>query len=138
MGGEKSEFSHANAFYGVPAIDGPEGGLKVATETYDATVDPDGSSRAAGADATGEFYDQYLSRHFPWVGPRALSTIPCLYTITREGRFIIDRHPDHANVMIVSACSGHGFKHSPAIGEAVAQLIVDGASDADLSPFRMA
>jgi sarcosine oxidase len=39
--------------------------------------------------------------------------------------------------MIVSACSGHGFKHSPAIGEAVAQVIADGVSDIDLSPFRM-
>ena len=41
-------------------------------------------------------------------------------------------------VLIVSPCSGHGFKHSPAIGEAVAQWILGGASDLDLEPFALA
>jgi sarcosine oxidase len=70
------------------------------------------------------------------VGAEALRTVRCLYTSTRGSRFIIDRHPEHENVMIVSACSGHGFKHSPAIGEAVAQIIADGVSELDLRPFR--
>jgi sarcosine oxidase len=51
---------------------------------------------------------------------------------------VIDRHPEHEQVLIVSACSGHGFKHSAAIGEAIAQLIADGASDVDLGAFRLA
>jgi sarcosine oxidase len=53
-------------------------------------------------------------------------------------RFLIDRHPEHDAVTIVSACSGHGFKHSPAIGEAVTQQLLDGASGIDLSPFALA
>ena len=48
---------------------------------------------------------------------------------------MIDRHPEHDNVLIVSACSGHGFKHSPAIGEAVAQWLTGRAPDIDLSAF---
>jgi sarcosine oxidase len=39
-------------------------------------------------------------------------------------------------VLVISPCSGHGFKHSPAIGEAVAELVVDGASRLDLSVFK--
>jgi sarcosine oxidase len=50
---------------------------------------------------------------------------------------VIDRHPEHDSVLVVSACSGHGFKHSPAIGEAVAQLLSTGASDIDLAPFSL-
>lgn len=40
--------------------------------------------------------------------------------------------------MVVSACSGHGFKHSAGIGEAVAQMLCDGRSEIDLQPFRLA
>jgi glycine/D-amino acid oxidase-like deaminating enzyme len=50
---------------------------------------------------------------------------------------MIGRHPRHPNVTIVSACSGHGFKHSPAIGEAVAQTVADGSSTLDLAPFAV-
>jgi sarcosine oxidase len=137
LGGEKREFTHRTAFYGFPAIDGPDGGLKVATESYDVTIDPDERPQADAAAAATSFYEQYLADRFSWVGPEQQRTASCLYTVTREGDFIIDRHPAHPNVSIVSACSGHGFKHSPAIGEAVAQLIVDGRSQIDLSPFRL-
>ncbi len=50
---------------------------------------------------------------------------------------MIDRHPEHERVVVVSACPGHRFKHSPAIGEAVAELLTDGASRLDLSPFSL-
>jgi sarcosine oxidase len=138
MGGEIGEFTHADAFYGFPAVDGPRGGLKLGAETYDSTVDPDEPRQADLADAAREVYEQCVAPYFPWLAPERLRTMSCLYTITREGRFIIDRHPAHDNVMIVSACSGHGFKHSPAIGEAVAQLIVEGRSEIDLAPFQFA
>ena len=67
--------------------------------------------------------------------PEPLRTVSCLYTNTRGSRFVIDRHPEHDQVLLVSACSGHGFKHSPAIGEAVAQLVIEGRSELDLTPF---
>ena len=60
-----------------------------------------------------------------------------MYTVTPDSRFVIDRHPEHENVLVVSACSGHGFKHSPAIGEAVAQLAIGGRSELDLSGFSL-
>jgi sarcosine oxidase len=132
-GEERDDFAHATAFYGFPAIDGPDGGVKLATETYEVTVDPD---EPAVGDGGGHGLVRQLASRFPWVGAEALRTVRCLYTSTRGSRFIIDRHPEHENVMIVSACSGHGFKHSPAIGEAVAQIIADGVSELDLRPFR--
>jgi sarcosine oxidase len=80
-------------------------------------------------------YATCIAPHLPWLGPEPLRTVSCLYTNTRGSRFVIDRHPQHDSVLVVSACSGHGFKHSPAIGEAVAQLMSTGASDIDLTPF---
>jgi glycine/D-amino acid oxidase-like deaminating enzyme len=66
-----------------------------------------------------------------------IRTASCLYTCTEGARFVIDRHPEHDTVTIVSACSGHGFKHSPAIGEAIARRLTGQAPRAgiDLSPF---
>jgi sarcosine oxidase len=138
MAGERDAFTHlASGFYGFPAIDGPDAGMKLATERYDATADPDARSDAGATEAGAELARRYLAKHFPWVGTEPLRTVSCLYTNTRGSRFMIGRHPGHANVMIVAACSGHGFKHSPAIGEAVAQTIAGGGSDLDLAPFAI-
>ena len=68
-------------------------------------------------------------------GPLRKSAV-CLYTNTPDEHFWIDRHPAHAQVLIVSACSGHGFKFASVIGEIVADLLVEGRSRFDLSLFR--
>jgi sarcosine oxidase len=138
MPGERDAFTHlAAGFYGFPAIDGPDGGVKLATERYDAIADPDVRSDAGLAAAAAEMHRRYLGEWFPWVGAEPIRSASCLYTSARGSRFMIGRHPRQARVTIVSACSGHGFKHSPAIGEAVAQTIVEGRSDLDLGPFAV-
>ena len=50
---------------------------------------------------------------------------------------LVDFHPKSHSVVLASPCSGHGFKHSPARGEAVAERIVTGASALDLGPFAL-
>ena len=61
----------------------------------------------------------------------------CLFTNTPDHDFVIDWHPRHPQVLISSPCSGHGFKFASAIGEAQAEMIVDGRSRFDLTPFRI-
>lgn len=135
FGGDRDEVIHLDGFYGFPAIDGPGGGVKVATETYEHTTVPDGRQHPATEAETNDVYRRCVAPQLPWLGPDPVRTVSCLYTSTHGSRFVIDRHPVHEAVMIVSPCSGHGFKHSAAIGEAVAQWVVQGASDLDLSPF---
>ena len=135
--GFSDRFVHLNGLYGFPAIDGPDGGVKVASESYAATTEPDGAQHPATPAESEDMYADYVAPHLPWLGPGPLRSVSCLYTTTRGNRFIIDRHPEHERVMIVSPCSGHGFKHSPAIGESVAQWVTDGASVIDLSPFGL-
>jgi sarcosine oxidase len=61
----------------------------------------------------------------------------CLYTNTPDGHFVIDRVPDHPGVILASACSGHGFKFAPVIGEILADVATDRTPPFDLAPFRL-
>ena len=123
VGGDQRGFVHLDGFYGFPAIDGPGGGVKVASESYEHTTTPTAASTRPSPSETERMYRGCVQPYLPWLGEVPLRTVSCLYTSTRGSRFIIDRHPEHDVVLVVSACSGHGFKHSPAIGEAVAQWV---------------
>jgi sarcosine oxidase len=138
LGGDPRPFVHLDGFYGFPALDGPTGGVKVASESYEATTTPDGRQHPATRPEIERMYAQCIAPYLPCLGPEPLRTVSCLYTSTRGSRFVIDRHPEHDRVLIVSACSGHGFKHSPAIGEAVAQWLTGRRPEVDLTPFSLA
>jgi len=62
----------------------------------------------------------------------------CPFTDTPDTHFLIDFHPSLPNVLISSPCSGHGFKFASVMGELQADLLIDGRSRFDLSPFRLA
>jgi sarcosine oxidase len=64
-------------------------------------------------------------------------TSVCLFTNTRDHAFVIDFHPEHRNVLVASPCSGHGFKFASAIGELQAELVLNGRTAFDLSPFAI-
>ena len=61
----------------------------------------------------------------------------CLYTVTPDFGFVIDTLPGADRVIVASPCSGHGFKHSAAIGEALAERVIDGASRLNLGAFAL-
>jgi sarcosine oxidase len=121
--------------YGFPAVDGPHGGLKIAAEQYDATVDPDAVPRAVSAGEISAMYSEYIAPHFPDVASECLRTATCLYTVTPDAKFIVDQFRNHENIVFASACSGHGFKHSAALGEALAAQASGHPSRIDLSGF---
>jgi sarcosine oxidase len=50
---------------------------------------------------------------------------------------VIDRHPEHQSVIVASPCSGHGFKYSAAIGEALAQLATTGNTSLNIGAYRI-
>jgi sarcosine oxidase len=61
----------------------------------------------------------------------------CIFTNTPDHDFIVDFHPDYPQVLVSSACSGHGFKFASALGEAQADLLTTGSARFDLSAFRI-
>jgi sarcosine oxidase len=123
--------------YGFPAVDGPHGGVKVSTEAYAHGTTPMAVDRNVTDDETDSMYEDYVAPYISGLSRRCLRAATCLYTVTPDFGFVIDAHPDSERVIIASPCSGHGFKHAAAIGEALAQRVVDGASRIDLSAFRL-
>lgn len=69
-----------------------------------------------------------LDRYMPGAAGEVLWTLTCLYTNTPDRHFIIDRHPDHPQVVYGAGFSGHGFKFSSALGEVLADLATTGAT----------
>jgi sarcosine oxidase len=126
-----------SSIYGFPAIDGPAGGVKVATEDYTKATTPDTVERAVTAEETRATYEQHVATGLPNLSDTCVKAVSCLYTATPDSRFVLDTHPQHPQVIIASPCSGHGFKHSAAIGEALAELVIDGKSRIDISSFSL-
>lgn len=115
------DFTDARTPYGCPDIEGR--GFKLAFHRHGALVDPDTLERCASAALVAESRE-YLAVRFP-----ALASLPllesrvCQYENTDSGDFILDWHPDNPRVFIAGGGSGHGFKHGPAVGRHVAQVL---------------
>jgi sarcosine oxidase len=120
--------------YGFPALNGREGGLKVASEVFDATTTPDQAERNVTDAEAASVFANYVSGKLTGVGDRCVRSAVCLYTSTADSNFVIDWIDE--NVLLASPCSGHGFKHSAAIGETLAELALTRTSKIDVSPFR--
>lgn len=124
------------SLYGFPQIDG--NGVKIATEQYGTTTTATSAAREVDESECRAMYEQYVAPFLPAISPDCLRASVCLYTVTPDFGFVVDRHPDTERILVASCCSGHGFKHSPALGEAIAELVLDGASRTDLWPFALA
>ncbi|MGJ7613885.1 MULTISPECIES: N-methyl-L-tryptophan oxidase [unclassified Variovorax] len=121
--------------YGFPSSDPAQPALKVATEQYVATTTPDTIERTVGPEESAAMYRDRVAGRFPQIGGRALKARACMYTVTPDRRFVIDALDGLPNVLIASACSGHGFKHSAGLGDAIADHVLGRQSALDLSPF---
>lgn len=114
--------------YGFPMVDGFDG-VKVATEQYREVSDPDRLVREVSKAERTAMYERNVKGRLRSVLPDCVHSTTCPYTVSPDSGFIVDRHPELANVTVVSACSGHGFKHSSGVGEALAVQALGGSSD---------
>ncbi|HTC48977.1 MAG TPA: FAD-dependent oxidoreductase [Candidatus Aquilonibacter sp.] len=109
-------------FYGIPGSD--RRGFKVADDTRGAAFDPTNGERVVSP-ATLKRVREYLSFRFPAMKEAPLiETRVCQYEQTLDSDFIVDRHPHMENVWLLGGGSGHGFKHGPALGEIMAEMIL--------------
>ena len=127
--------SATDYFYGLPLV---SEGVKLASEQFVETTDPDRVAREVTPDEIAGVYATHVRGRLAGITDRCLRAETCLYTVTPDSRFVIDRHPESERVVVASPCSGHGFKHSAAIGEALAELALSGQSRLDLTPFSLA
>jgi glycine/D-amino acid oxidase-like deaminating enzyme len=115
---------HRNQFiYGIPGNEGR--GFKVADDTRGPDFDPTSGERQASADGLRTIRE-YLGFRFPALkNAPLLETRVCQYENSPDNNFIIDRHPLSERVWLLGGGSGHGFKHGPALGEMVAELVME-------------
>jgi glycine/D-amino acid oxidase-like deaminating enzyme len=115
-------------FYGIPG--GDRRGFKVADDTRGRVFDPTCGERVV-SEATLKRVREYIAFRFPSMKDAPLvETRVCQYEQTPDSNFIVDRHPQAENVWLLGGGSGHGFKHGPALGEMMAELIMkDGEAD---------
>jgi glycine/D-amino acid oxidase-like deaminating enzyme len=71
---------------------------------------------------------QFLKQCVPAAFPRLQKHIVCFYTMTPDAHFVIDRHPRYSNVAIGAGFSGHGFKFTGVLGQALADLAMQQAT----------
>ena len=124
-------------FYGFPAIAAPPQAIKTATERYDVAIDPEDVERAVADSEVELLYNGYIANRLPDVSARCLRTATCLYTVAPGARFVIDHAEDSTRIWFASACSGHGFKHSPAVGEALVRKVLGMEDLVDVDAFRV-
>ncbi len=127
------ELHNGSHFYTKPDLGD---GVKVGVHHGGLTTDPDAVDRRI-SDAEDAFVYDLLRRFVPFAKGHPLERAVCLYTNTPDYHFIIDRHPSAANVLILSPCSGHGFKFASVLGEITADLLTTGTSPFDLSAFSL-
>ena len=120
-------------FYSLPDVGD---GLKASIHHEGRLVDPDAPRDAVTPAETAQILE-LLQRLMPDGAGPVRDTSTCLYTNTPDGHFAIGAHPAHAHVILASPCSGHGFKFAPAIGEVLADLVLDGRTGFDLTPFAL-
>jgi sarcosine oxidase len=129
------ENEEGTQFYGFPEWGAP--GFKIGCHYHlrEAT-DPDALDRTLHA-RDEDLLRSCVARFFPAANGRVLDHRACIYTNAPDEDFVIDRLPGFPQVVVASACSGHGFKFAPAVGEAVADLVGQGRSRHDLDRFRL-
>jgi len=128
------EYAPDRTFYTLPDFGD---GVKAAVHYEGQSVDPDHVNRQTSPEDVARVAE-LLRCFMPNAEWQLRDSQVCLYTNTPDLHFIIDRHPSHADrVVVVSACSGHGFKFATAIGEIAADLVAERKPRFDLDMFRM-
>ncbi|MCS7050104.1 MAG: N-methyl-L-tryptophan oxidase [Thermomicrobium sp.] len=120
-------------YYGFPLL--PEQGVKFGrhddgeecrAETARRTVTPDEIQQMMTV----------LGRYLPQAAGSLLTSVTCLYTMTPDAHFVVDRHPEWQQIVFACGFSGHGFKFAPVIGEALADLAQEGQTELPIAFLR--
>jgi monomeric sarcosine oxidase len=130
-------------FYGFPTIGGR--GVKMAIHwekghTVDNPIFPVADATLDDAAPVLEMASRFLpalAGPLPGALDRVSSLKTCIYTMTPDEHFIIDRHPDWENLVFAAGFSGHGFKFAPVIGEALADLAMFGKTSLQVDFLRV-
>jgi sarcosine oxidase len=129
-----------NSFYGFPNIGGQ--GVKVAEHlggeeiARPEEVEPAGDRDHRSILEIATRFLPGLAGEPPGDSSRIIKSSTCLYSMTPDEHFILDVHPEHPSVVFAAGFSGHGFKFAPVIGEAMADLALEGQTQLPIGFLR--
>lgn len=103
-------------------------GVKAAFHGFGEMTEPDELDREADMARDIAPVIQAMEEWMPGAAGAFREAKPCMYSLTPDGNFVIDRHPAQGNVILCGGFSGHGFKFAPVIGEIAADLALEGRS----------
>ena len=123
------------SFYGFPTYG--EAGPKAAQDCGGQPVDPDHRTFERDEAAFARV-EAFLAEHLPGALGPPIYTKTCLYTLTPDRDFVVDRLPGQPGV-VVGLGAAHGFKFASVIGRILAELSTDGATPSapELGSFRI-
>lgn len=114
-------------FYGFPAVD--RDGLKVAEHSGGTPVDRPEDDKRQPEEADDRRVAEFLAERFPLGDFSRSRHAVCFYTVSTDHHFILERDPQHRQITYVAGLSGHGYKFAPALGRALVDLAIEGASE---------
>ena len=122
-------------YYGAPIFNVP--GMKIGMYDHPSIpIDPDELSELPRREDE-QIMREAVSKHLPDAAGPTVGLQNCIITNTPDEDFILDIHPDEPSVIIGAGFSGHGFKFAPVIGEILADLVIDGETEHDISKFEL-
>jgi len=121
--------------YGFPSLDGAS--VKVGRHHDGDYTDPDHIKRRVD-ELDIDPLRLMAATYLRGVSGNARRTLTCMYTNTPDEDFVVDFSPHDRRVVVLSPCSGHGFKFAPVIGDIAADLVLDGGTKRDISHFSAA
>jgi len=119
------------SFYGFPIFGEPA--VKVAWDRCEIVTDPDTRSFEPRSDVN-DAVRGFVASHLPGANGGVHLAKTCLYTLTPDRDFVVDRVPGHPNVF-TAVGAGHAFKFASLLGQILADLAVDGSTAMDIAPF---
>ena len=121
--------------YGFPTLDGAS--VKVGRHHDGDFTDPDHIRRQVD-DKDLDPLRLMAATYLRGVSGHVRRTLTCMYSNTPDHDFVVDFAPDDKRVVVISACSGHGFKFGPVVGDIAADLVLEGKTARDISHFAVA
>ena len=121
--------------YGFPCL-GNTPGIKIASHRHGDVIDPRSADRTVREGDIAPL-TRYASSRIPSVGSEVVYRKICLYSNTPDEDFVIDAVPALPDALILSACSGHGFKFGPLLGQIAAEFVASGRVPPELARFRL-
>jgi len=118
-----------------PMVSGGRPGLKLLGEQFSFATTAQTVDRTVHQAEVDDFYERLVEPRLRGVRPTISHAAVCLYTNTTHDHFLVDHHPRSDHILLASACSGHGFKHSTALAEAMVGSLAGHGRTLDLSPF---